>query len=176
MVGVGGVKEDICYTSQELLSTAGAGKNTTRTNGSRNEEPQSANQMSATNPITSRVTDPVFLDSICADSAVSPAVRMDLAELLVVCTSTMSQSNAEKIANAQSNLPLPEEPPVKSDWKSADPSTVNVGSGGVSSDVSTGAGSSSGLREPASKGDVDLSKVGRQGHDNLDGPPKDAAK
>lgn len=85
-------------------------------------------------------------------------------------------SNAEKIAKAQSNLPLPEQPPVASDWNSADGSKTNVGSGrDVASGVSYGAGETAGLREPASKADVDLSKVGRQGKDNLDGPPKDAA-
>lgn len=84
-------------------------------------------------------------------------------------------SNAEKIANAQSNLPLPEQPPVASDWNSADGSTTNVGSGrDVTSGVSTGAGETAGLREPASSADVDLSKVGRQGKDGLDGLPKDA--
>lgn len=86
-------------------------------------------------------------------------------------------SNADKIANTQSNLPLPEQPPVASDFNSADPSTVNVGSGrDVASGVSTGAGETAGLRGPASKNaDVDLSQVGRQGKDGLDGPPKDAA-
>jgi hypothetical protein len=79
-----------------------------------------------------------------------------------------------KIVKASSNLPLPEQPPVAPDWNTADARSVNVGSGGVSSDISTGAGSTSGLREPASKADVDLSGVGRQGKDNLDGPPKDA--
>ncbi|ETS81006.1 hypothetical protein PFICI_06008 [Pestalotiopsis fici W106-1] len=87
----------------------------------------------------------------------------------------MTQSKADKIAEVQANLPKPEDPPVKSDWNSADPSTVNVGSGRTETDISTGAGSISGLREPASSGDVDLSKVGRQGKDNLSGPPKDAA-
>lgn len=81
-----------------------------------------------------------------------------------------------KIEAARTKLPLPEQPPVASDWQSADARTVNVGSGGISSDVSTGDGSTSGLREPASKGaDVDLSKVGRQGKDNLEEPPKDAS-
>ncbi|KAJ4423572.1 hypothetical protein N0V82_001738 [Gnomoniopsis sp. IMI 355080] len=84
-------------------------------------------------------------------------------------------SNADKIASAQANLPLPEQPPVASDWNSADERTVNVGAGGVSSGVSTGDGETAGLREPASKAtDVDLSKVGRQGKDGLDGLPKDA--
>ncbi|KAH8194319.1 hypothetical protein TruAng_011513 [Truncatella angustata] len=88
---------------------------------------------------------------------------------------TMTQSKADKISEVQSNLPLPEQPPQASDWNSADARNVNVGSGGQSSDISTGAGSTSGLREPASKGDVDLSNVGREGKDNLSGPPKDAA-
>lgn len=86
----------------------------------------------------------------------------------------MTQSKADKIAEHQANLPLPEQPPVASDWNSADARTVNVGAGGTQSDISTGAGSTSGLREPASKADVDLSQVGRQGKDNLEGPPKDA--
>lgn len=80
----------------------------------------------------------------------------------------------KKVEEARSNLPLPEQPPVASDWNSADARNVNVGSGGVQSDISTGAGATSGLREPASKANVDLSGVGRQGKDNLEGPPKDA--
>lgn len=87
----------------------------------------------------------------------------------------MTQSKADKISEAQSNLPLPEQPPVASDWQSADARNVNVGSGrDVASDVSTGAGATSGLREPASKADVDLSGVGRQGKEGLEGLPKDA--
>ncbi|KAI0096046.1 hypothetical protein F4776DRAFT_651794 [Hypoxylon sp. NC0597] len=86
----------------------------------------------------------------------------------------MAQSKADHAEEVKSNLPLPDQPPVPSDWNSADARTVNVGSGGVESDISTGAGSTSGLREPASKKDVDLSGVGRQGKDNLDNPPKDA--
>lgn len=90
----------------------------------------------------------------------------------------MTQSKADKIAEAQSNLPLPEQPPVASDWNSADARNVNVGSGrDVASDISTGAGSTAGLREPATKssGETDMSNIGREGKDNLDGPPKDAA-
>ncbi|KAI1497813.1 hypothetical protein F5X99DRAFT_395549 [Biscogniauxia marginata] len=84
-------------------------------------------------------------------------------------------STNDKIEQTRQNLPLPEQPPVASDWNSADERTVNVGSGGVQSDVSTGAGASSGLREPASTKDADLSGVGRQGKEGLEGPPKDAA-
>ncbi|ROW00819.1 hypothetical protein VMCG_06544 [Cytospora schulzeri] len=90
----------------------------------------------------------------------------------------MTQSKADKINKAQSNLPLPEQPPVASDWNSSDERTVNVGSGrDVASDISTGAGSTSGLREPATKssGETDMSGIGRQGKDGLEGPPKDAA-
>lgn len=84
-------------------------------------------------------------------------------------------SKADKIAEVQANLPLPEQPPVPSDWQSADARNVNVGSGRLATDISTGAGSTSGLREPASKStDVDLSGVGRQGKEGLDGLPKDA--
>ncbi|KAK8073551.1 hypothetical protein PG994_004450 [Apiospora phragmitis] len=87
----------------------------------------------------------------------------------------MTQSKADKIEEVKSNLPLPEEPPVPSDFNSADASATSVGSGRVSDDVSTGDGASSGLREPASTKDADLSNVGREGKDNLSGPPKDAA-
>jgi len=88
----------------------------------------------------------------------------------------MNQSKAAKIAEVQSNLPLPEQPPVASDWQSADARNVNVGSGRFSSDVSTGDGSTAGLREPATKSseETDMSGIGRQGKDGLEGPPKDA--
>lgn len=88
----------------------------------------------------------------------------------------MSQSKADKIERVKANLPLPEEPPVAPDWQSADARNVNVGSGRVESDISTGDASSTGLREPATVGsDVDMSKIGRQGKDNLQHPPADAS-
>lgn len=88
----------------------------------------------------------------------------------------MTQSKADKIESVKANLPLPDQPPVASDWQSADARNVNVGSGGVSAGgLSTGGGQSSGLREPATQGsDMDMSGTGREGKDNLDGPPKDA--
>ncbi|KAI1429127.1 hypothetical protein F5Y12DRAFT_710339 [Xylaria sp. FL1777] len=89
-------------------------------------------------------------------------------------THASMDQKTKKVEAARTNLPLPEQPPVESDWNSADARNVNVGSGAVESDISTGGGSTSGLREPASKKDVDLSSVGRQGKDNLDEPPKDA--
>ncbi|KAJ5627734.1 hypothetical protein N7490_009962 [Penicillium lividum] len=42
----------------------------------------------------------------------------------------------QQIDEAKSNLPLPEQPPVASDWQSADQRTVNVGSGGISGPIS----------------------------------------
>ena len=39
----------------------------------------------------------------------------------------VNKSKAEKIATAQANLPLPDDPPVASDWNSADARTVNIG-------------------------------------------------
>ncbi|KAK0636160.1 hypothetical protein B0T17DRAFT_518305 [Bombardia bombarda] len=86
----------------------------------------------------------------------------------------MSQSKADKIAEAQSNLPLPEQPPVASDWQSADTRNTGVGSGSISSGVSTGDGSTSGLREPATKSSeaTDMSGIGRPGKDNLGSAPK----
>ena len=81
----------------------------------------------------------------------------------------------QEVEQTRQNLPLPDQPPVASDWQSADATKVNVGAGGQASDISTGAGATSGLREPASKNeDVDLSGVGRQGKEGLENPPKDA--
>ncbi|KAI1490265.1 hypothetical protein F5X96DRAFT_669909 [Biscogniauxia mediterranea] len=92
-------------------------------------------------------------------------------------STNVNVSKNDKIEQARQNLPLPEQPPTASDWNSADARTVNVGSGHdvASSDVSTGAGSDAGLREPASTKDADLSGVGRQGKEGLEAPPKDAA-
>lgn len=100
---------------------------------------------------------------------------------------TKPRPKDEIIAERQAGLPLPEQPPVASDWHSADGRTVNVGSGRVSSDVSHGGGSESGLRGPATgessvradgeegkTNTPDLSGVGRQGMDGLEGLPEDA--
>ncbi|KAL2178078.1 uncharacterized protein P884DRAFT_258987 [Thermothelomyces heterothallicus CBS 202.75] len=87
----------------------------------------------------------------------------------------MPESKAEKIERVKANLPLPEQPPAASDLKSANMKTTS--SEGVSAgDVSTGAGVTSGLREPATKApnDIDMSGIGRQGKDGLNEPPKDA--
>ncbi|KAJ4006911.1 hypothetical protein NW766_010319 [Fusarium irregulare] len=76
----------------------------------------------------------------------------------------MTQSKDQKIAETQANLPLPDQPPIASDWQSADARNVNVGSGKVEGPIGTDAAAQSGLREPATKGEeVDLSNVGREG-------------
>lgn len=88
----------------------------------------------------------------------------------------MTQSKDQKIAETQANLPLPQDPPVASDFNSADARTVNVGSGRsvAEGNIGTNDGSKAGLREPASKETQDLSNVGRQA---VEGQlPKDAAK
>ncbi|KAF4894885.1 hypothetical protein CGCFRS4_v006209 [Colletotrichum fructicola] len=70
----------------------------------------------------------------------------------------MTQSKADKINEVQQNLPLPEQPPVASDWQSADARNVNVGSGGdAERKIGTETAATSGLREPASKAAEDLS-------------------
>ena len=61
------------------------------------------------------------------------------------------QSKADFIAERQANLPLPEDPPVQPDWNSADARNVNVGSGRVQDNPSTGDANSTGLREPTTK-------------------------
>ncbi|GAB7365757.1 hypothetical protein MBLNU230_g7092t1 [Neophaeotheca triangularis] len=71
------------------------------------------------------------------------------------------ESKKDVINERQSNLPLPEQPPVKSDFHSADQSTVNVGSGGLSDSFSKG---NDALREPATgdsavRADADANKV-----------------
>ncbi|EFY92899.1 hypothetical protein J3458_004522 [Metarhizium acridum] len=75
----------------------------------------------------------------------------------------MPQSKADKIAEVQANLPLPEQPPTASDWQSADARNVNVGSGRTEAHIGTDKGAESGLREPATKGDdMDMSGIGRE--------------
>jgi hypothetical protein len=97
------------------------------------------------------------------------------------------KSKAEIIDERKANLPLPEEPPVPSDWNSADERTVNIMKGSKDSDIvsrdastatSTGlsggpATKGSGVRE---EGGVDLKEVGREGEEHLGGLPKDALK
>ena len=101
-------------------------------------------------------------------------LRLLLSDLHQPAYFLQGQSKAELIEERKANLPLPEEPLTASDWNSADERTVKVGfGGGVQSDFSYGGGSSS-LRGPSTTNDTE--KVGREAKDNLEGPPKDAAK
>jgi len=59
---------------------------------------------------------------------------------------TDQKSKKEIIEERKANLPLPEQPPVASDFNSADGSLTNVGSGGVSDTFSAG---NDALRGPA---------------------------
>ena len=91
----------------------------------------------------------------------------------------------QQIDEAKANLPLPEQPPVASDWSSSDQRTVNVGSGGVEGPIS--GESDSALRGPATvassarisgeqlhKGTAPGKGVGRQAAEGLDNLPSDA--
>ena len=102
-------------------------------------------------------------------------------------TNSSTKSKADIIDERQANLPLPDQPPAASDWQSADQRTVNVGSGGVESDISTGRAGDTGLREPATADSAvrtdgaqtgtntaSMDGIGRQGKDGLDSIPSDA--
>ncbi|CAL3972620.1 unnamed protein product [Diplocarpon coronariae] len=91
------------------------------------------------------------------------------------------QSKQDAIDERVSKLPLPDDPPVASDWNSGS-SAISVKSGerqeAVPNSEVSGTGISggpaaqgSGVREA---GGADLSSVGRQAKDRLDGLPKDA--
>jgi hypothetical protein len=91
------------------------------------------------------------------------------------------QSKADLIAERQAKLPLPEDPPIASDWNSTDARTVNVSTGERKAEISMGDASSNGLREPATQGSgvreeegANMSDIGRQGKEGLSGLPKDA--
>ncbi|PKS07821.1 hypothetical protein jhhlp_006429 [Lomentospora prolificans] len=84
----------------------------------------------------------------------------------------------KSIDKAQANLPLPEQPPRASDWQSMDARNVNLSAGKPVGNPSDDSHSNTGLQGPASTSsasDKDLSNVGREGKDNLKGPPKDAS-
>ena len=93
---------------------------------------------------------------------------------------------SKQIDEVQSNLPLPEQPPVASDWQSFDERNVNIGPGGLEEPLSDeysnsalrgAATTSSSVRtsgEEWHKITEPLSNVGRQGKDDLDSLPRDA--
>lgn len=78
------------------------------------------------------------------------------------------KGNPDIVDERKANLPLPEQPPVASDFNSADERTVNVGSGGQEDSISSG---SAALREPAIG---DASGAAREAKDGLKGIPNDA--
>lgn len=94
-------------------------------------------------------------------------------------------SKQQIIDERQANLPLPDQPPVASDWNSSDERTVNVGSGVRQDDFSSSGVGSDTLRQPATAdssvrtdGEAWKSNTaaggGREAHDNLGGIPNDA--
>jgi hypothetical protein len=73
-------------------------------------------------------------------------------------------SGKSQIAMVQANLSRPGDPPVASDWQSADARHVTGGSGSVESQAGTGPHSKTNIPEPATKGTTeDMTKIGRQG-------------
>ncbi|KAJ5883112.1 uncharacterized protein N7473_009998 [Penicillium subrubescens] len=101
---------------------------------------------------------------------------------------SMIDQNTDKpkqIDEAKANLPLPDQPPVASDWNSSDQRTVNVGSGGIEGPIS--GDNDTALRGPATGGSsaridgaemhkttVPGGNVGRQRVEGLDNLPSDA--
>jgi hypothetical protein len=83
-------------------------------------------------------------------------------------TTVDMKGNTQAVNEAQSNLPLPEQPPVASDFNSSDARTVNVGSGGQEASIASGGGA---LREPAVGAG---GASGREAKDGLSGIPNDA--
>ncbi|KAI8943168.1 hypothetical protein NX059_001197 [Plenodomus lindquistii] len=78
------------------------------------------------------------------------------------------KGDPQVVDERKSALPLPEQPPVASDFNSLDSRTADVGSGAVEGGISSGGGS---LREPAT-GHAGAS--GREAKDGLSGIPNDA--
>lgn len=113
-------------------------------------------------------------------------IQVDRYPVLTSVQSVVDKADKNKsdvIAERQANLPLPDQPPVASDWNSADGSIGDVGSGRVEGSMSYG---KDGLREPATgdsavRTDGDTygantqgQGVGREGADGLGGLPNDA--
>ncbi|USP78394.1 tubulin gamma chain [Curvularia clavata] len=83
-------------------------------------------------------------------------------------TTVDMKGNTQAVNEAQSNLPLPDQPPVASDFNSSDARTVNVGSGSQEDKFASGGGA---LREPAVGAG---GAAGREAKDGLSGIPNDA--
>lgn len=108
--------------------------------------------------------------------------------LITLSLQSIVDQNTDKpkqIDEAKSNLPLPDQPPVASDWNSSDQRTVNVGSGGIEGPIS--GDNDTALRSPATagssaridgeelhKGTTPGGNVGRQRVEGLEDLPSDA--
>jgi hypothetical protein len=78
----------------------------------------------------------------------------------IIDQNTDKQADIEK---TKANLPLPDQPPVASDWNSADQRAVNVGSGGIEGPIS--GENNSALRGPATASSS-AREVGEETHRN----------
>jgi hypothetical protein len=89
-----------------------------------------------------------------------------------------SDRKDDKVERVKAHLPLPEDPPVPSDWQSFDARTVNVGTGRLPTGDGRDAEATI-LREPPTAGPDEeeemLHQIGREAKDHLPGPPLDAA-
>ena len=81
------------------------------------------------------------------------------------------KADPKTVDEVKANLPLPEQPPVASDFNSADARTVDVGAGRQEGDISASGHGNETLREPATG---DVGAAGREGKDGLGGIPNDA--
>ena len=82
------------------------------------------------------------------------------------------KSKAEIIDERKADLPLPEDPPVASDWNSVDERNVNIARGSKDSEIATRAAaetSINGVMPPAREGsgireerEADLNEIGRE--------------
>ncbi|KAJ5578340.1 uncharacterized protein N7459_007304 [Penicillium hispanicum] len=75
----------------------------------------------------------------------NPPSDSDVSQMKSIIDQNTDKS--KQIDQTKANLPLPNQPPVASDWSSADQRTVNVGSGGIEGPIS--GEMESGLRGPA---------------------------
>ena len=90
----------------------------------------------------------------------------------------------KEIEERKADLPLPEQPPMSSDWNSMNSENVNVGSGregatseeyeSVMRDPPTVYSSVREVESEVGRPTVAFERVGRQGKDNLEDLPKDA--
>jgi len=110
----------------------------------------------------------LVLDRITNMSRTQNTSKMVYSKQGYAPTTVDVKENPKAVDQAQSNLSLPEQPPVASDFNSADERTVNVGSGGQEGSFASGGGA---IREPAV---ATGGPAAREAKDGLDGLPSDA--